>query len=206
MPPSWTAIFQVTSVPGEVDIVLTDQGPAAAAIPAAATTVEVVKLTFTRVSPDCGQFAFEFNASPPATGPFTAAFLENQYIIFVEAGSIILLMAASTTPASGPVIADHAFIRGNVNNRSMGIVDLGDVVDLVNLLFAGFVPGFDCAAALDANDDGGQNIIDVVVMVQSVFGSTGVSVPPPNLTPGIVVPDGGTIPSVLGQNNGEFCF
>ena len=121
-------------------------------------------------------------------------------------------MAATTASASGPATDDHRYIRGNINNRSAHVLDVGDLVDLANTFFGGFVPAFVCDGAFDTNDDGSQNILDVVALVQGIFGSSGFVIPPPNatdpgpMTPGLVTVDGGSIASVLGCSEGEGCL
>ena len=48
------------------------------------------------------------------------------------------------------------------------------------------MPAFDCDAAFDANNDGGRNIVDVVALVQGMFGTDGYVIPPPAPpTPGV---------------------
>ena len=211
LPASWSFIYLDTATAGKVDLVLTDQTTAAAVLAGPASAIPAVKLTFNRVSVGCGTASFDFNAAAPAAGAQAAAFPQNQYIIYVAAGGAITLEAATGAAATGPVTSDHGFIRGNVNNRSAHALDIGDVVDLVNNLFGTFVPAFDCAAAFDTNNDGARNIVDVVALVQAAFGSQGVVVAPPSAAnpgpgiPGVVVPNGGTIPSSLGCNQGERC-
>lgn len=202
IPASWSFLFQETDAPGEVDVVLSDQTSAAAtmSVPSGA---EIVKMTFSRVDSDCAPSTFGFNAGAPDPGAATAAFPENQYVIHV--GSTIELESASVTPTSGPALNDHSFLRGNVANRTSHSLDLQDVVDLVSTLFGGFVPSFDCDAAFDVNDDGAQDVSDVVALVQVVFGATSFVLPEPAGAPGVVVPDGGSIPSMLGCAEGEVC-
>jgi len=120
--------------------------------------------------------------------------------------------AGNSASCQTPLAVEHrGFVRGNINNRGARVLDLGDVIDLVNYLFGGYVPPFNCEAALDVSNDGRQDITDVVAIVQGVFGTAGYVIPPPNRTepgpgvPGTVVPDGGTIASVLGCAQGEPC-
>lgn len=103
------------------------------------------------------------------------------------------------------VTTDHSFVRGNVNNRSAGLLDAGDVVDLVEILLGGLTPSYDCAAAADVNNDGRHNIIDVAALVQGLFGTDGFVIPPPRGAPDVTIPDGGSIPSELGCRQGELC-
>ena len=205
LPSNWVSIFQDTSVAGQVDIVLTDIGQTAQIIPGPVNAFEVLQLTFSRNGINCDTSAYDFNAAPPAPGPPTAAFPVNQFIIYVD-GGVVATEAANSTAASGPTTGDHAFIRGNINNRSAGIRDIGDLVDLVNILFGGIPPGFDCQAAIDVNNDGSQNIVDVIALSQGVFGTSGFTIPPPGGVPGVVVGDGGAIPSVSTCAQGEQCF
>jgi hypothetical protein len=202
VPASWSIIFQDVATPGQVDVAITDQTAAAATVSTPASS-EVVKLTFSRIGTGCSQAAFDFNSAAPGAGAAAAAFPVNHYAIYVS--TTIVAETATTTPASGPVTLNHAFLRGNVNNRAAHAIDIQDVVDLVATLFGGFAPSFDCQAAFDVDNDGAQNISDVVGLVQGIFGTTGYTIPPPTTSPGIVVPDGGTIPSVLGCNEGESC-
>jgi hypothetical protein len=140
-----------------------------------------------------------------------AAFPLNQYIHYVNStASTVEIDAATTTGASGPAVDDHAFIRGNVNNRGAHILDIGDVTDVANSLF-GSLPMVACVAAYDTNNDGSANITDLVTLVQAIFNAAQVTIRPPNFVtpgpgiPGVVVPDGGTIPSILGCADGETC-
>lgn len=209
IPASWSIIFQDTTVAGQVDIVLTDQTSAAATFDLPGG-LEVARLTFLRVGTNCNQSTYGFNGAAPDPGPPSAAFPENHYIIYVDTD--VITEPATTASASGPVTEDHAFIRGNVNNRAAHALDIQDVVDLVSNLFAGFVPGYSCDAAFDVNNDSTRGIADVVALVQGVFGTTGFVIPPPNSAnpgpgvPGVGTPDGGTIPSALGCAEGETCL
>jgi hypothetical protein len=201
-PASWSIIFQDTSVAGQVDVALTDQTAAAATISTPASA-EMVKLTFSRIGTNCDQASFAFNAAPPDPGPPAAAFPVNHYVIYVS--TTINVETATTAASSGPATGDHRFIRGNVNNRSAHALDIQDIVDLAAATFSGFIPGFDCAAAFDVNNDAGRNIVDIVALVQGIFGTTGFVIPPPTGTPGLGTADGGAIPSVLGCSDGEVC-
>jgi hypothetical protein len=210
VPASWSFIFQDTAPAGEADIVLTDQTAAAAVIAGPVTNLEVARLTFTRIGVNCSPAAFAFNAAAPDPGPPASAFPKNRYVIYLQAGQITLEEVPGTG-ASGPATADHRFIRGNVNNRPAHALDIGDLVDLVNNLFGGFTPPFDCAGAFDVNNDGSRNILDAVALVQGVFRPSAFTIPPPNAAnpgagiPGRTGPDGGSIPSTLGCVNGEAC-
>ncbi len=212
LPSSWSFIYQDSATAGQVDIVLTDQTAAAATLSGPATALPAVKLTFSRIGLNCTAAAYGFNAAPPGPGAPSAAFPQNQYIIYIAPGGAVVLEGAGTTPASGPPTGDHGFIRGNVNNRGAHALDISDVIDVVSFLFGGFVPPYDCVAAFDVNNDGAHDITDIVVLVQAVFGSLGVTIAPPNSSnpgagiPGVAVPDGGTIPSILGCSLGERCL
>lgn len=212
IPASWSFIFEDSATAGEIDVAITDQSSAAATITGPVTAIEVLRVTFDRATTSCSSAAFDFNTVAPVPGPEENAFPENQYVIYVDGVSNeIVVEAAATTSATGPAVDDHGFVRGNLNNRAAHSLDIGDVVDLANSLFGSFVPGFDCAAASDVNDDGERNIVDVVALVQGAFGTSGFVIPPPNSTdpgpgiPGVVTVDGGSIPSVLGCNEGETC-
>jgi formylglycine-generating enzyme required for sulfatase activity len=106
------------------------------------------------------------------------------------------------------VFDNRDFIRGNVSvDRADHILSLQDVVDLAAFLFANDNFTFNCDAASDTNNDGIRNITDLVTSVHGIF-STVIMAPPNFLNPGIgipgvVVPDGGTIPSILGCAEGE---
>ena len=108
-------------------------------------------------------------------------------------------------------MTDYAFIRGNVNNRLSHRLDLSDVIDLAAYLYSGLTFSFDCAAAKDVNNDGAEDISDVVTLVQAIFNTSGVSIAAPNFSdpgvgvPGVVVPNGGSIASQLGCAEGETC-
>jgi hypothetical protein len=125
-------------------------------------------------------------------------------------GSHLITLAVTDSAGNGASCAltwsveDRAFLRGNINTRSAHLLDLGDLVDLVSALFGGFSLGFDCQAALDANNDGTHNIVDVVALSQGVFGSL-YAIPPPGVTPGVAAVDGGGIASILGCLEGENC-
>lgn len=210
VPGSWSVVYLDSSTPGEIDISMTDQTSAAATIAGPVASIEVVKLTFSRIAVDCNPSTYGYNAAAPVTPAQIAAFPQNQYIIYVTTS--ILLEAATTTDGSGPVTGDHAFIRGNVNARAAHGLDIGDVVDLVANLFSGFNPGYDCEGAFDVNNDSLRNITDIVALVQGVFGTAGYVIPAPNSAnpgpgvPGLTVPDGGSIPSALGCQDGEACL
>lgn len=204
-PASWSFIYQAAGTPGEVDFALTDQTSGAVAISPAPASVEIVKLTFSRVGGDCASVALGFNSAPPPPGSASAAFPDNHCVIYISPE--IQLETVATSPGSVPSTADHGFIRGNVSNRIAHHLDIQDVMTLVGTLFQGLVPAFDCAAAFDVNNDGGRNLIDVVALVQGLFGVHGYVIPPPGpTTPGVGTADGGTVPSVLGCLEGEVCL
>ena len=85
------------------------------------------------------------------------------------------------------------------------------MIDLAAYLYQGLVLDYNCEAAVDTNNDGAVDITDLVTLAQGIFNSTLITIPPPNSTnPGVgiaaaVVPDGGSIPSVLGCVDGESC-
>jgi hypothetical protein len=205
LPASWSTIIFDTSTPGQIDLVATDQTAAHAVI--AAGTFEALKITLARKAATCATHEFGFNATRPEAGtPLENAFPDyNQYVQYIDDGThTILTQELTETPATGPAIAaSHAFLRGNVNTRDAHALDIGDVVTLANYLFRGFALGFDCQAAADVNNDGKKNITDLVTLVQGIFNSGLVHIPAPTGTPGVVAPDGGAIPSVLGCAAGE---
>ncbi len=96
-------------------------------------------------------------------------------------------------------------MRGNINARTAHTLDIGDVVDLASALFNGFVLDFDCEGALDVNNDGSWNIVDVVALVQGIFRPVAYTIPPPSTSPGVSDIDGGSVSSVLGCLEGENC-
>jgi hypothetical protein len=218
VPASWSFTFLDDAVPGTIDLVIMDQSAAAAIIEPGVSpyTFEAVKLTFKRLAPfTCTPAVFGFNTvrpTPPGA-TFNAFPMVNQYIHVIDTVNhqVITDPASSLTPGTGPTVDDHAFIRGNVNNRSAHILDIGDVVDLASHLFLGYAPCFSCDAAYDVDDSGSKDITDLVTLVQGIFQPTRVTIPPPNAAnpgpgiPGVVVPDGGAIPSVLGCADGETC-
>ncbi len=102
-------------------------------------------------------------------------------------------------------LEDRAFLRGNINRRAAHSLDLADVVDLVHVLFAGRTLTFDCEAALDVNNDGAHDILDVIGLVYGVFRPQVFEIPPPTGVPGVGEPDGGSISSALGCEDGEYC-
>lgn len=211
-PASWSFAYASTATAGEVDFVLTDQTPAAARIAGPVTALEVVCVTFQRTGINCTAAAFGFNPAAPVGAAAVAAFPTNHYTHYINnVSDTVQIEAASTSGLSGPAVDDHGFIRGNVNNRSAHALDIGDVVDLASFLFAGFAPAFSCAAAFDSNNSGTADITDLVTSVQGIFNSAQVKIAPPSFAnpgpgiPGVVVPDGGTIPSLLGCADGETC-
>ena len=102
-------------------------------------------------------------------------------------------------------------IRGNINARSTKVLDVADVIDLAAHLFLGLDLSYACDAAIDVNNDGSLNITDLVTLVYGIYNSSLITIPPPNSTnpglniAGVVVSDGGSIPSVLGCADGESC-
>jgi len=135
----------------------------------------------------------------------------NQYIHYLDpASSSVLYDAPGTSGVIGPEVDDHGFIRGNVNNRAAHALDIGDVTDMANTFF-GSLPANPCQAAYDTNNDEETDITDLITLVQGIFNSSVIAIRPPNFTtpglgiPGVVAPDGGAIPSVLGCAEGETC-
>jgi len=211
IPASWTFTYENTSVPGEVDLVLTDTSPTASAISGPFTDLEAIQLTFQRLGINCSPATFGFNAAPPAGSAAENAFPVNQYIHYLDpASSSVLYDAPGTSGVIGPEVDDHGFIRGNVNNRAAHALDIGDVTDMANTFF-GSLPANPCQAAYDTNNDGETDITDLITLVQGIFNSSVIAIRPPNFTtpglgiPGVVAPDGGAIPSVLGCAEGETC-
>lgn len=216
-PASWSFVYQKTTNPGEIDLVLTDQSAAAAVLAGPTDGAEVVCITFDRVALDCTTGLVDYSSSAPVTAAEISAFPENQYIHYIDSSTLsVVLETPELFSVSGGGVNDHAFVRANVNNRAAHQLDLSDVVDIAAFLFSGYSPSFDCAAAFDANDDGVHNVTDLVTAVQGIFNSSVVRIPPPNgddpgtvspgvYIPGVVVPDGGTISSVLGCEDGETC-
>src|SRR5262249_38297174 len=159
----------------------------------------------------CAALAFGFSDKPPAAGAEQQAFPRLRFVTFLDGAGDPVAAAATGTGATGPGGADHAFGRGNVNARGLHHLDIGDVVDLAEMLFGGLalVP---CQAALDVNDDGEIDVTDLITLVQGIFNPGDVTIPPPNDDlpgpgiPGVVVPDGGSIPSQLGCAQGEACL
>lgn len=73
------------------------------------------------------------------------------------------------------------YIRGDCNVD--GGIDIGDVISLLNVLFAGAGPAA-CDDACDNNDDGGFDISDGVYLLSTLF-SSGPPPPPPHPACGI---------------------
>jgi hypothetical protein len=160
---------------------------------------------------------FDYNTEAPVTPAEFSAFPANQYLHYIDSSTLsVVLEEPELFSVEGGSVVDHAFVRGNVNDRAAHELNIGDVTDIAAFLFTGYVPVFDCAAAFDTNDDGAHNITDLVTAVQGIFNAASVEIPPPNgddpgtvsagvYIPGVVVPNGGTIPSVLGCEDGETC-
>ena len=205
LPDSWTIVFLDVSVPGKVDVVVTDVTNSAVKIADPIVDFEAVKIELVQLDlVSCNPITVGFGS-----GGLAAAFPVDQYTQFESEGFVIETSEATpNTPATG-VLDDHGFIRGNVNDRASHILDISDVLDLANFLFGSFNLDFNCDAASDTNNDGIRNITDLVTSVHGVFGT--VIMAPPNHEdpgggiPGVVVPDGGTIPSILGCADGETC-
>ncbi len=99
VPATWSFVYQDSTTPGEVDVVLMDLTSAVLPIDTP-TDVEVVSLTFLRNDADSTPVNFGFNAVAPSTSAQVAAFPENYYVIAV-AGTITV-EAATTQGVSGP--------------------------------------------------------------------------------------------------------
>ena len=122
-------MYQETGTPGEIDIVVTDT-ITASRIPGPITDLEAFELVFERVDPvSCDPVQFGFNTTPPVSGVSAAAFPENNFIQFVNRCSVVETSTAAQTTVVGPVVVDHSFIRGNVNERSAHSLDIGDVAE-----------------------------------------------------------------------------
>lgn len=210
VPATWSAVYSETGTAGELDLVITDVTASAAVIADSPSSLEVITLTFSRNEASCDDpVDFDFNSG----GGDAAAFPQDHYIhrLSASSASVVIAAATLTTGTSGPAVDDHSFIRGNLNNRSAHILDISDVIDLAAYLYSGLELGYDCEAAIDVNNDGSFNITDLVTQVQGIFNSSLITIPPPNFTnpgigiPGVVAPDGGSIPSVLGCADGESC-
>ena len=218
VPSTWSAVYSKTDVAGEIDLVIADVSFAAATVTGPATAVEAIILTFSRIGTGCAGSAFDFNSTPSTV---VSAFPATHYIHFLDADTASVVLqepalseltsAAALTGVSGPVMEDHSLIRGNINNRSAHNLNISDVIDLAAYLYQGLVLDYNCEAAVDTNNDGAVDITDLVTLAQGIFNSTLITIPPPNSTnPGVgiaaaVVPDGGSIPSVLGCVDGESC-
>ena len=209
VPGSWSATYSATGTAGEIDVVIKDSNDVDN-ITTAPSSLEVLAVTFSRNAEACNDpVAFAFNAT---AGDGTNMETAGQYLKRVNTQSNTIVEATTTdTAVSGPTVTDYAFIRGNVNNRSTHRLDLSDVIDLAAYLYSGLSLGFDCAAATDVNNDGAADISDVVTAVQAIFNSSSVTIAAPNFSnpgvgvPGVVVPNGGSIASVLGCAEGETC-
>lgn len=191
IPATWDRVHEVTSVPGEVDVAWVDVSSTQATV----TGGELLRMTFDRIaSADCTPLAFGFNAvtGDPAIYPGG----DNQYVLYIS-GADVAREAATTTSASGPAVG--GFIRGNVSERSLHAVDIGDVVALVSMVFGQLAIGFDCDSALDTNGDGNLDVVDVVSLANAIFIGD-IVIPPPFPSPGLL-PSG----SPTTCNESEFC-
>jgi len=181
----------------------------------------------TAIEPDHVRVACVFALPPDASGSLvlndTTLFTLNYLVPACSAEAVVLSPSSafgievlySRLPGLAPIVPDlvpggynsivndHAFQRGNVNRGSPN-VNISDAIDLLHFLFFGFIPSFDCAGALDANNDGVYDISDPVRILTSLIGITG-ALPAPN-SPMVTVPDGGSVPSALGCAQGEVCF
>jgi len=209
VPNSWSATYSATGTAGEIDVVIKDSN-SADNITSAPSSLEVLAITFTGVSSNCTPAVdFAYNA---ADGDGSNMETEGKYIKRVNSQNNTIVEATTAdNTVTGPTVTDYAFIRGNVNNRLSHRLDLSDVIDLAAYLYSGLTFSFDCAAAKDVNNDGAEDISDVVTLVQAIFNTSGVSIAAPNFSdpgvgvPGVVVPNGGSIASQLGCAEGETC-
>ncbi len=129
----------------------------------------------------------------------------------VGLGTHVITLTAEDTSGNSSncevnwTVVDRAFIRGNVQERQAHILNITDVVVLLEILFENRAIGFDCEAASDVNNDGEQNVLDVVGLALGIFRSELYSIPEPMVTPGVVIGSGGSIASILNCNEGEYC-
>ncbi len=209
LPAGWAFTWKQVSA-GEADLVVGDPTAGTAAIADATEPLQVAILTFHRLQAGCGSLPFGFSDRAPAPGPEQEAFPKPRFVTFLDAKGNELTASATGTPTGSAGAGDHAFLRGNVNARSLHRVDIGDVVDLAEILFGGLAP-VRCQGAMDVDGSGDIDITDLITLIQGIFHPDEVTIPPPNFTvpgggvPGTVVPDGGSIPSVLGCEEGEAC-
>ena len=209
VPSSWSATYSETGTAGEIDVVIKDAN-SADNITSAPSSLEVLAVTFSRNAEACNDAVdFAFNAT---AGDGSNMETEGRYIKRVNTQSNTIVEATTTnTAVSGPTVTDYAFIRGNVNNRLSHRLDLSDVIDLAAYLYSGLTFSFDCAAAKDVNNDGAEDISDVVTLVQAIFNTSGVTIAAPNFSdpgigvPGVVAGNGGSIASQLSCAEGETC-
>ena len=207
VPNAWSIVYSDTSVAGKIDVVIEDANNNATKIATAPSSLEVLAVTFTRITSACNDaVAFAYNTT---AGDGSNMATEGRYIkrVNTQSNTVVEATTANNT-VSGPTVTDYAFIRGNVNNRSAHRLDLADVIDLAAYLYSGLSLGFNCVAATDVNNDGAADISDVVTLVQAIFNTAGASIAAPNSflgLPGVVVPNGGTIASSLGCAEGETC-
>ncbi len=209
VPNSWSATYSATGTAGEIDVVIKDAN-SADNITSAPSSLEVLAITFTGVSSNCTPaVAFAYNATD---GDGSNMETEGKYIKRVNTQSNTIVEATTTNnTVAGPTVTDYAFIRGNVNNRLSHRLDLSDVIDLAAYLYSGLTFSFDCAAAKDVNNDGAEDISDVVTLVQAIFNTSGVTIAAPNFSdpgvgvPGVVAGNGGAIASQLSCAEGETC-
>ena len=209
VPSSWTATYSETGTDGEVDVVIKD-ADATDNISSAPSDLEVLIVTFSRNAEACNDaLDFEYNAE---AGDGTNMETEGQYLkrVNTQDATVVEATTAENT-VSGPTVTDYAFIRGNVNARSSHRLDLADVIDLAAYLYSGLTFSFDCDAAKDVNNDGAEDISDVVTLVQAIFNTSGVTIAAPNFSdpgigvPGVVSGNGGSISSQLSCAEGETC-
>ena len=204
LPGSWTIAFLDVSNPGKVDVVVTDVTGAPESIPGPIVDFEAVEIELAQLDLVC----FDPITVGFGSGGLPAAFPVDQFVQFASECFVVETSEATpNTPATG-VFSNRDFIRGNVSvDRADHILDISDVVALAAFLFNNFSFGFDCDAASDTNNDGSRNITDLVTSVQGIFSTVIMAPPnffnPGNGIPGVVVPNGGTIPSILGCSEGE---
>ncbi len=76
-----------------------------------------------------------------------------------------------------------AFIRGDVDGSE--VVDVGDAISLLAVLFQPGTPPFECADAADTNDDGNVDLGDAVYLLAALFQVGAPAIPPPHPADGV---------------------
>ncbi|MEM7165205.1 MAG: hypothetical protein AAF581_07045 [Planctomycetota bacterium] len=139
---------------------------------------------------DAGGTEGDFATTIAAIDPFGAVVISSSWEFGGFGGNQVQLVTRYLQ-AFG-VITDVPFVRGNCTGHFDGSVTLADAVYLIGYLFPQDLDGdgfldqntLVCSDACDANNDGGLNILDVVVLLQSVFGNPVNELPAPNLATG----------------------